>query len=59
MTGFSTHRGMIMKAESWNEEKAIALLLIDGHPSPLGEGPGVRVLLAQAQNTEYQKHMKL
>ncbi len=33
---------MIMKAESWNEEKAIALLLGDGHPSPLGEGPGVR-----------------
>lgn len=24
------------------EEKAIALLLIDGHPSPLREGPGVR-----------------
>jgi hypothetical protein len=40
--GFLTHRGMIMKAESWNEEKAIALLLRDGHPSPLGEGPGVR-----------------
>jgi hypothetical protein len=42
MTGFLTHRGMIMKADSWNEEKAIALLLRDGHPSPLGEGPGVR-----------------
>jgi len=36
MPKFLTHRGMIMKAESWNEEKAIALLLRDGHPSPLG-----------------------
>ncbi len=53
-----THRGMIIKAESWNEEKAIALLLRDGHPSPLGEGPGVRVFLAQAQNTQYHKYTK-
>ncbi len=42
MTGFLTHMGMIMKAESRNEDKAIALLLSDGLPSPLGEGPGVR-----------------
>jgi len=30
--------------KSRKEEKAIALLLSDGHPSPLGEGPGVRAI---------------
>ena len=41
------------------EEKVIALLLSDGHPSPLGEGPGVRASKVQTQNTEYQTPKKL
>ena len=31
-----------LEARRKKEEKAIALLLSDGHPSPLGEGPRVR-----------------
>ncbi len=51
--------GMIIKAESSKKEKEIALFLSDGYPSPLGEGPGVRGFLTQAQKTEYQKRKKL
>jgi hypothetical protein len=45
---------MIVETGSSKEEKTISLLLSDGHPSPLGEGPGVRGFLKQAQNTENQ-----
>jgi hypothetical protein len=41
-------------AGSSKKEKAIALLKGDGHPSPLGEGPGVRASQVQTQNAEYQ-----
>jgi len=49
MTGFLTHRGMIMKAESWNEWAPISL----------GRGAGGEGFLTQTQNTEYQKHTKI
>jgi hypothetical protein len=46
-------------AGSSKKEKAIALLLSNGHPSLLEEGPGVRASQALTQNTEYQTPTKL
>jgi hypothetical protein len=48
-----------LEAGSWKEEKAIALPLCDGQPSPLGEEPGVRAFQAQTQNAEYQTPTKI
>ncbi len=39
-----------LEAVSCKEEKANAFLLSDGHPSPLGEGPGVRGFHTQTTN---------